>query len=190
MWSTSYQMSVHVNDTYVETQLPSTFDAESCGGKQLHIPARIAPGLLQRTSGCNEKALPDTLSGVTGPYCPGALLVQSATLLDREDGSERSTAEAVGASKPMQELATSETTKCSTDCISAICLEPYVLSPAQFPTIGSISHLTGHCKPCAFTGTKRCKSGYECQFCHLCAPGEKKRRRREKVLYCNQQKRD
>merc|ERR1712087_895144 len=36
------------------------------------------------------------------------------------------------------------------------------------------------CKPCAFVFKDGCESGANCTFCHLCAPGEKKRRKKEK----------
>jgi len=41
---------------------------------------------------------------------------------------------------------------------------------------GSLLHGTGRCKPCAFFYTKGCQSGVGCLFCHVCPPGEKKRR--------------
>ncbi|CAE7897744.1 unnamed protein product [Symbiodinium microadriaticum] len=34
------------------------------------------------------------------------------------------------------------------------------------------------CKPCAFFHTKGCRSGSSCAFCHICPPGEKKRRQK------------
>merc|ERR1712196_539610 len=49
------------------------------------------------------------------------------------------------------------------------------------PTIGSMGHDIGRCKPCAFAYTKGCADGVNCKFCHLCEPGEKKRRRKEKL---------
>jgi hypothetical protein len=49
------------------------------------------------------------------------------------------------------------------------------------PTRGSINHGSGRCKPCAFVFTKGCGNGFECPFCHLCEPGEKKKRRKEKL---------
>ena len=48
------------------------------------------------------------------------------------------------------------------------------------PSMGSASHGTGQCKPCAFHHTKGCACGAMCTFCHLCLPGEKKRRQKEK----------
>lgn len=43
-------------------------------------------------------------------------------------------------------------------------------------SLGSLNHGVGTCKPCAFIHTKGCSSGADCTFCHLCPPGEKKRR--------------
>mmetsp|Transcript_89713 Transcript_89713/g.168942 ORF Transcript_89713/g.168942 Transcript_89713/m.168942 type:complete len:326 (-) Transcript_89713:165-1142(-) len=54
------------------------------------------------------------------------------------------------------------------------------LGSSQLPTIGSAGHRTGDCKPCAFFHSKGCGNGTQCNFCHLCAPGEKKRRLKEK----------
>jgi len=52
---------------------------------------------------------------------------------------------------------------------------------AELPSIGSSGHLAGLCKPCAFLHTKGCENGPACAFCHLCGPGEKKRRQKEKL---------
>mmetsp|Transcript_68123 Transcript_68123/g.120243 ORF Transcript_68123/g.120243 Transcript_68123/m.120243 type:complete len:401 (-) Transcript_68123:393-1595(-) len=54
------------------------------------------------------------------------------------------------------------------------------LGSAEMPTVGSAGHHLGNCKPCAFAYTKGCGGGVSCQFCHLCAPGEKKRRQKLK----------
>eukprot|EP00435_Cladocopium_sp_Y103_P023493 s1762_g5.t1 len=48
------------------------------------------------------------------------------------------------------------------------------------PSVGSANHGSGQCKPCAFYHTKGCQCGAMCTFCHLCLPGEKKRRQKEK----------
>jgi len=49
----------------------------------------------------------------------------------------------------------------------------------HLPSAGSALHRWGACKPCAFHGIdgKQCTNGIECAFCHLCEPGEKKRRK-------------
>ncbi|OLQ05353.1 hypothetical protein AK812_SmicGene11476 [Symbiodinium microadriaticum] len=48
----------------------------------------------------------------------------------------------------------------------------------QDVNIGSRGHNLRLCKPCAFWNTKGCKDGVDCKFCHLCEPGEKKRRKK------------
>jgi len=44
------------------------------------------------------------------------------------------------------------------------------------------AHRSGHCKPCAYFLYKEdgCRLGDECSFCHLCAEGEVKRRKKDK----------
>jgi len=56
------------------------------------------------------------------------------------------------------------------------------LPSGPLPSPGSAGHGTGECKPCAFLHTKGCANAETCQFCHLCDPEEKKRRKREKRL--------
>lgn len=51
---------------------------------------------------------------------------------------------------------------------------------AELPSRGSALHHWGACKPCAFVFAEGCSNAAECQFCHLCEPGEKKRRRKER----------
>eukprot|EP00411_Alexandrium_monilatum_P039028 CAMPEP_0175410320 /NCGR_PEP_ID=MMETSP0095-20121207/41556_1 /TAXON_ID=311494 /ORGANISM="Alexandrium monilatum, Strain CCMP3105" /LENGTH=437 /DNA_ID=CAMNT_0016709283 /DNA_START=14 /DNA_END=1324 /DNA_ORIENTATION=- len=50
-----------------------------------------------------------------------------------------------------------------------------------FPSVGSRKHFLKSCKPCAFLYTKGCANGVNCEFCHLCEAGEKKRRVKEKT---------
>jgi hypothetical protein len=54
------------------------------------------------------------------------------------------------------------------------------------PTKGSQGHNLGKCKPCAFVFKGGCESGVNCTFCHLCAPGEKKRRKKERKDFRSQ----
>jgi hypothetical protein len=56
---------------------------------------------------------------------------------------------------------------------------PFLGSPA-LPTRGSAMHHFGDCKPCAYAFHKGCGNGVDCQFCHLCPPGELKRRQKVK----------
>ncbi|CAE7226560.1 unnamed protein product [Symbiodinium natans] len=53
-------------------------------------------------------------------------------------------------------------------------------SSTGLPSIGSASHYTGECRPCAFLHAKGCVNGTSCSFCHLCDKGEKKRRQKAK----------
>jgi len=55
------------------------------------------------------------------------------------------------------------------------------LDQMALPSKGSALHRWGSCKPCAFIFQDGCKNGYDCQFCHLCQPGEKKRRKKERL---------
>mmetsp|Transcript_18699 Transcript_18699/g.51317 ORF Transcript_18699/g.51317 Transcript_18699/m.51317 type:complete len:266 (+) Transcript_18699:81-878(+) len=55
-----------------------------------------------------------------------------------------------------------------------------VLGSPEVPTVGSQGHIFGNCKPCAFVYKGGCASGVECKFCHLCPPGEKKQRKKER----------
>jgi len=55
------------------------------------------------------------------------------------------------------------------------------LPQPALPSEGSVGHAAGWCKPCAFVYTTGCAHGQACQFCHLCEPGEKKRRRKAKM---------
>lgn len=48
---------------------------------------------------------------------------------------------------------------------------------------GSLGHEVGYCKPCAFLWKDGCKDGANCDFCHLCPPGEQKRRKKEKLAW-------
>jgi len=56
---------------------------------------------------------------------------------------------------------------------------PGEVGATMLPSIGSLGHGSGRCKPCAFVGKDGCRSGAECLFCHLCDPGEKKRRKKQ-----------
>jgi len=48
----------------------------------------------------------------------------------------------------------------------------------EMPSRGSALHHLLACKPCAFVARGACQSNADCEFCHLCKPGERKRRRK------------
>jgi len=52
---------------------------------------------------------------------------------------------------------------------------------AELPSVGSVGHFDGSCRPCAFVHAGRCQHGPACSFCHLCGPEERKRRRKDKL---------
>jgi len=51
-------------------------------------------------------------------------------------------------------------------------------------SVGSEKHFLGTCKPCAFLWKDEngCGNGASCTFCHMCPPGEKKRRKKDKLV--------
>jgi len=62
--------------------------------------------------------------------------------------------------------------------VEMLTMKPQVEVGEQ-PSIGSRDHSQGKCKPCAFFWTQEgCNNGSACPFCHLCEPGEKKRRQK------------
>jgi len=63
--------------------------------------------------------------------------------------------------------------------LADVLVEPE-LGSAEYPTVGSGRHRLGSCKPCAFLHTKGCQNGTQCPFCHICEPGAKKRRQKER----------
>jgi len=56
------------------------------------------------------------------------------------------------------------------------------------PSIGSLRHSRGQCKPCVWHWTARgCQHGKGCAFCHLCPDGEVKRRKEQKAAILRKQ---
>jgi len=53
----------------------------------------------------------------------------------------------------------------------------------ELPSRGSVLHRWGACRPCAFVFQGGCQNALDCQFCHLCEPGEKKRRKKERQTF-------
>mmetsp|Transcript_34631 Transcript_34631/g.99806 ORF Transcript_34631/g.99806 Transcript_34631/m.99806 type:complete len:300 (-) Transcript_34631:117-1016(-) len=54
------------------------------------------------------------------------------------------------------------------------------LGSEAMPSLGSAKHSSGKCKPCVFVHKTGCENGAVCEFCHLCQPGEKLRRQKER----------
>jgi len=54
-------------------------------------------------------------------------------------------------------------------------------SPVPVPSLGSVHHHLGLCKPCDFVGRSlECRSGADCRFCHLCGPAERRQRKMQR----------
>jgi len=61
------------------------------------------------------------------------------------------------------------------------------LKPQAEVSVGSESHGTGECKPCAwFWKPEGCKNDKECLYCHLCPEGERRRKKKEKHVIMNE----
>lgn len=66
--------------------------------------------------------------------------------------------------------------------------DPQVLRLAEglgMTSMGSKDHDTGRCKPCGFLykDANGCQNGADCPFCHMCPPGEIRRRKKEKTQW-------
>jgi len=60
----------------------------------------------------------------------------------------------------------------------------------SFPSIGSVHHASGTCRPCAwFWKRQGCRNGTECRHCHLCPESELKQRKKEKIQTLRHQER-
>lgn len=125
---------------------------------------------------------PGVSSEVTKAYSPGEVLVKTAetpVTVCFDIPSESSTAD-VADSTPMSPefgpVYVNEHSEVNTD--PKINLE-------ELPSMGSLGHDIGDCKPCAFFNTKGCGNGASCKFCHLCDAGEKKRRLKMKKAHFN-----
>jgi len=72
--------------------------------------------------------------------------------------------------------------------LAQVCEEPEETTVAEF-SIGSALHDLGTCKPCAFVHRPTgCADGSACKFCHLCTPGERKRRQKLKFERMHQRR--
>jgi len=162
---------------------------------------------LQQSASRCRLLLPSVIStpppGLYGPTVVPPLAVASSAIGDAApeadaSGSETSgssccstadslTAVSVGtAALHLQEqlvehaLADSVSQKPRLLSLDAAVPEAFALGSAERPTVGSACHHLGICKPCAHAFSKRgCLNGVKCEFCHLCEPGELKRRQKE-----------
>ncbi|CAJ1444926.1 unnamed protein product [Effrenium voratum] len=67
------------------------------------------------------------------------------------------------------------------DCLRLAQVLPAPEKERELPSKGSAQHALKSCKPCAFVW-QGCRNGTQCEFCHLCEPGERKRRKKERRM--------
>jgi len=130
-------------------------------------------------------------SSSASAYRPGEILSKSASLV--RAGESRATVAATGTADnydPADIVPVGDATRdlvgmmgrpsgsATRDHVDMAGLPSGSAVPA-LPSIGSLGHAAGFCKPCAFIYKAGCQAGVSCRFCHLCAPGEKQRRKRE-----------
>lgn len=131
-------------------------------------------------------------------YCPGELLkkcVASTSMFvppEHDNASECSTADTQSPhiESPRPTTATVSPAESprieSRNSLGADVMPPPGLSLPEFqvmelPSVGSVDHGRGLCKPCGFLHHKGgCAGGAECNFCHLCPPGAIEQQRRMK----------
>jgi len=60
----------------------------------------------------------------------------------------------------------------------------------ELPSIGSVGHSTGECRPCAHSWREGgCSKGWSCAFCHLCGEDELKQKKRDKLAHIRDERR-
>jgi len=118
---------------------------------------------------------------VFGSYRPGELLQQCFRMpimvvpSGLDECSTISTQRSCGATA---QLGTSTCLDASSDQDSKLSAFPAALG---LPSLGSLGHDHGCCKPCGFVHHKDgCSAGVSCSFCHLCPPGTIERQRQNK----------
>jgi len=169
-------------------------------GLEAAVAPRAAPPKLPLQRGESQKAR---------TYQPGKLLVEAAAIKhDSDNRSQCSTVDSLLEATPATSLPSSSPARSAaspedmTRRLSGMGeatafggLPPAKPLPGllgapvvSLPSAGSAGHFAGRCKPCAFVQAKGCQSGIDCKFCHLCEPGEKKRRLREKKAFFGAQR--
>lgn len=129
---------------------------------------------------------PTSLVSEAGSYVPGAQFMKSAALNAQQNDVESDCSTADTAEDTTKNLTdfklSSGNTPTGPKAVLRLetALPGPVLGSLALPSVGSIGHQRRECKPCAFVAKKGCASGEQCNYCHLCDPGEKKRRQKDK----------
>lgn len=149
-------------------QVPSHVPTQNGSGPQvLKLEAALAPA-------------PVTTTAVTTTTTTPLEEAQRAQMLEVQQAAAVAAAQAVSATHEEQVAAANAFASASGLVLQE---STPAASGRELPSAGSTGHGMGQCRPCAFWTTKGCSSGQDCQFCHLCAPGEKKRRQKAKRAF-------
>jgi len=160
------------------TQTPSPL-------QNMHIAERERRTSMAATSGAWHRAgyggfghqalveFPSSTKKLCGVAPDACRQSNSDSLHSTEDASEETHAAAI-----QQRLSLADAISNSSRSSTVKDPEP---DSSGFPSVGSVGHAKGRCKPCAFLYTKGCGNGANCSFCHLCEDGEKKTRRKAKI---------
>jgi len=157
---------------FLETWPSTVSSSKSTSASDLDEVAFLLPS--PSLSGSQRHGvMPDDL-----PYVVSSLLAAC-----EDDNSQCSTAESVEhrqRSSSSSSIETQVPVPVPGPPAAALGSERPAVGSLQRPSVGSVRHGQGKCKPCAFfTSDEGCGSGVTCLFCHLCQAGEKKRRKKD-----------
>jgi len=128
---------------------------------------------------------------VFASYCPGELVQQClrAPIMLVPPGLEECST--MAAQRPCGATA-QLVDRTSLDASNEQDFKPSAFQVAlELPSIGSLCHGQGCCKPCGFVHHKNgCSAGVSCSFCHLCPPGTIERQREKKRQLVRAARRD
>lgn len=207
-----YPVPLMIRNTFIDTGIPRPISLEGfLEERRIHsCPVQPPPGLAapeSNASAMTQTAMQQALSSggsmmasVAAAAAAASAAASAATLCLLQRPMAMQCA-AAGDITPVCQYYPStplagETTPCSPFPapgapvlrLAEALAEPELGTPG-IPTKGSVGHWSGNCKPCAFFYTKGCGNGVDCQFCHLCPAGEKKRRQKEKVAVTREMRR-
>jgi hypothetical protein len=137
--------------------------------------------------------IPPTPPGSLGAAAAAASAAVAMSLAAQRAARSPMAGRAVGQVATSSPKKTTASPKKSTQVLClALAIEEQAHSPAStaspnnpFPSTTVAEHAQHHragaCRPCAFFHRKGCSNGLQCTFCHICGPGEKKRRQKDKL---------
>lgn len=202
-----YPASVLVKNTFLHTGCPRPLSMESSyEEREIHSCPASGLGLSSPFSGFSSGVgarLPSPLRPFESPTTthvdstptrhlrsPGETLAAAAAVpkspMPRQAYSSPMTLPNSGVQQLLQAKGLLRQTEPASVVLNLVQASPERPSPMlgspELPSIGSEPHRLGlECKPCAHVySEKGCENGVQCQFCHLCPPGELKRRQKSK----------